>query len=61
MHIHFSVPDTFPRWAWTEGLHSQGQQEITVPLTWLFDDSRDQQIMRLLHTGMVLLKSIEKR
>lgn len=48
MHIHFSPHDAFPRWAWTEGLSTQGQQEIIVSLTWLFDDSRDRQITRLL-------------
>jgi hypothetical protein len=61
MHIHFSPHSTFPRWAWTEGLSVQGQQEITVPLTWQVDDIRDQQITRLLKMIEDYISSQPKR
>ena len=48
MQIHFSPKGISPRWAWTQGLSTLGQQEVTVPLPWPSDDPRDQQIIRLL-------------
>lgn len=47
MNIHFSTDET-PRWAWTDGLSSAGQQDIAVPLPWPVDDWRDRQVANLL-------------
>jgi hypothetical protein len=48
MPIKFSTGTTMPRWAWTEGLHQFGQQEIAVRLSWPEPDPRDQEIHLLL-------------
>jgi hypothetical protein len=62
MHIYFSSLDTFPRWARTQGLSAQeGQQEITIPLTWFANDPRDQQITRLLKVVKDYVSSQPKR
>ena len=61
MHIHFSSPNVLPRWAWTEGLSAQGQQEITVPLPWPANNPRDQQITRLLKVVKDYVSSQPKR
>jgi hypothetical protein len=49
MPIYFSTGTTTPRWAWTEGLHQFGQQEIAVRLAWPEQDPRDQGIRFLLN------------
>jgi hypothetical protein len=61
IHVHFSPHGTFPHWAWTEGLSTQGQQEIAVPLIGHFDDSHDQQITRLFQMIEDYLSSQPKR
>ena len=48
MQVSFSTGTTTPRWAWTEGLHQFGQQEIAVCLFWPEQDPRDQEIRFLL-------------
>lgn len=48
MRIAFSGGTALYRWAWTDGLESLGQLDVTVPLPWESGDARDSEIERLL-------------
>jgi len=48
VRIAFSDETALYRWAWTEGLESLGQLDVTVPLPWHSGDARDGEIERLL-------------
>lgn len=48
MQLHFGNAEDRERWAWTEGLHTLGQQEIAVIVPWPEHDQREKLVIDLL-------------
>src|SRR5260370_38923920 len=61
MQIHFRSAENQVRWAWTDGLRTLGQQEITVMVPWPEYDPRDLRITHLLRFLEDYLSSQPKR
>jgi hypothetical protein len=61
MQIHFRGAENQVRWAWTDGLRTLGQQEITVMVPWPEYDPRDLRITHLLRFLEDYLSSQPKR
>src|SRR5215469_6170560 len=61
MQIHFQKGNDQERWAWTEGLRTLGQREITVMLSWPEHDLRDLLITDLFRFLENYLRSQSRR
>src|SRR5215469_5483459 len=48
IQIHIHHMENGERWAWTEGLQTLGQQEISVPVSWPEGDSFDSLLIHFL-------------